>query len=187
MTSYVALLRGINLAGKRRVSSPELVGVFRALGFKQVSTLLQSGNVLFCAGAAEATAIADALEHCLGFAVPVVLRTDAEMMRVLQQNPFADQPDTAEHLHVAFLSRALNTDQIDVDPAKAAEFESRFEPDRARIVGSHIYLYVPTGFGASKLPAFVDRQLKTAGRIGTVRNWRTTCKLQALLAGKTEA
>src|SRR5712691_11788436 len=92
MTSYVALLRGINVGGRRPVPMDALRGVVESLGHGDVDTYIQSGNVVFDSPSQDARALADELEAALlaefGFGVEVVVRSAAEMAAIANENPF---------------------------------------------------------------------------------------------------
>ncbi|MEJ2287607.1 MAG: DUF1697 domain-containing protein [Deinococcales bacterium] len=91
-TKWVALLRGINVGGKRKVAMAELVALFEELGARETRTYLQSGNVVFRADAAVAGALPAAVERAcesrFGFAVTALLRSAGELQAVLTGNPF---------------------------------------------------------------------------------------------------
>ncbi len=176
MTRHAALLRAVNV-GKRKVPMAELREVAEGLGLARVRTYIQSGNLLFDAepGPDLALRLAAAIEARFGFAVPVVLRTAAELRVTIDRVPFAD----LEHVHVAFLDRAPS----------AAEVAS-LEPDRSpgdawEVVGADLYLHLPNGVGRSKITnEWLDRRLRATS---TSRNWRTVLALGELTAGHPEA
>ena len=159
---YVALLRGINVAGKRIVKMDALRRSFAAAGAKDVATYIQSGNVVFTHARASAAALEKQLATDFGFAIPVVLRTAAELASVIEANPFAAP---ADHLHVLFLPKAPAP--IDVVATK---------PERYGLVGRDVYLCLPNGIGRSKLAGALMKALPDA----TARNWRTVQQLHAM-------
>lgn len=172
MTRYVALLRGVNVGGNRKVPMPELRQVFESQGFADVSTYIQSGNVLFSAeDRVSPSDLEAAVADRFGIDVDVVLRTAADLYRIVDDNPF---PVTEiKPLHVGFMVKApeaANLKLLDLAP---------FEPEAAEVRGSEIYFYLPNGIGRAKVPAYVDRQLKVPT---TVRNWNTTTKLLELVS-----
>jgi uncharacterized protein (DUF1697 family) len=172
---HVALLRGINVGGKHRVAMADLVRHFEALGARDVTTFIQSGNVVFDAPAKVAATIRRTggahLEAALGFPVPVVLRTAAELAAVVATTPHGDQPE--DHRHVAFLGEAP-------DDARARAVESfRPVPDSFIHRGRELYLLVPGGMARTKLTcAYFDRTFAT---VSTMRNWRTVVAIGQLL------
>ena len=177
MDTYAALLRGINLGARNKVSMADLKAVLTSRGFEEVVTYVQSGNVVLRSPPGEADDIAGAIEHAIadtfGFSVTVVLRTPGELQEIADGNPFADESDPTKLL-VVFLARApaaSATARLDPD---------RSPPDRFSVRGREIYLHVPNGFGRSKLTLdYFERRLSVNG---TVRNWRTLTKLLELTA-----
>ena len=177
MSTFVALLRGVNVGGHGKLPMEQLRAMFRSLGFTDVVSYIQSGNVVFSADQgssikAMGDAIEAAIETTFGFTAAVMIRSSAEMKTIIDRNPFADA-DTAT-LHVGFLT---------VQPAPSM-LESlsveRFLPDQVCFDGDHIYFHLPNGMGRTKLPDYVGRQLKIST---TVRNWNTVTKLVELVGG----
>ncbi|MGH7474914.1 MAG: DUF1697 domain-containing protein [Longimicrobiales bacterium] len=175
--AHVALLRGINLAGRNRVAMSELVAIFRAAGCSAVRTYIQSGNVVFRPAAADVrhlpALITTALSERLGLDVPVVMRTLTELEQVAGNNPFRAGGADAKSWHVAFLRD---------HPEKAglaALAPDRSPPDEFLVRGREIYLRCPNGIGRSKLTTqYFDSRL---GTVSTVRNWNTVLALVGLL------
>jgi uncharacterized protein (DUF1697 family) len=168
----IALLRGVNVGGKNPLPMKALAALFEKAGCENVVTYIQSGNVV-CAAAREkdlATRIEAAIAKSFGLRVPVVLRTHAELKKIIASHPFASRD--AEFLHVSFLSgRPAAADTAKLEPA-------RFLPDELAVKGSEVYLYLPNGVGKSKLTnAYLDGRL---GVVSTMRNWRTVRKLEEL-------
>lgn len=179
MSTYVALLRGINLGSQNAIRMADLKAVLLALGHTSVSTYLRSGNVVFDSPltdtAALASAIQDAIEWELGPRVTVLLRDGAELATVTTNNPFVANDTPARALHVTFL--AEEADQRRVEHLDA----DRFLPDEYHVTGRQVYLSCPQGYGRTKLNnAFWERQLHVAA---TTRNWNTVRALQQLTGG----
>jgi uncharacterized protein (DUF1697 family) len=169
-TTYVALLRGVNVAGHGKVKMHDLRRVFEALGYSDVSTYIQSGNVIFTGGASEgAGRVERAIVAELGMNVTVVLRTSAQLERAVRRNPFADVD--ASKVHVGFMAHRPSATVV-----KTLDLE-RFSPEDAVVDGSDVFLHLPNGVGRSKLPDYVGRQL---GVPITFRNWNTVTKLVEL-------
>lgn len=166
-TTYVALLRAVNVAGHGKVTMDELRAAFDAAGFTDVRTYIQSGNVVF-ASASPVTAadVERSVGESLGTEPTVMLRTAGEMAAVIDRNPFPGV-DTKE-IHVAFLVEAPAADVVE------ALDVSDLAPEQAAVVGADVYLHLPAGVGRSKLPGRVGKQLDVPM---TVRNWRTVTKL----------
>jgi uncharacterized protein (DUF1697 family) len=175
MTRYVALLRAVNLGSRNKVSMADLRALFAALGFEDVSTYVQSGNVVFRGRgtAASATAaIEDRLRGQLALDVRVLVRTGAQLAKLVDANPFAAPDVDPASLHVTFLADKPAAARVrGLDPARS-------EPDEFRVAGRDVYLRCPNGYGRSKLTnAYFEKGLGVAA---TTRNWRTVTKLAEL-------
>ena len=172
MTTYVALLRAVNV-GARTVPMAELRRAFVDMGYDDVQTYIQSGNVVFGAsGSATSVAarVRRGLEAELGPGIGVVLHTPAQLGAVVRRNPLAShEPGT---LHVTFLGSTPAAAKVRaLDP-------DGFAPDVYRISGRHVYLHCPNGYGRSKLTnAFFERKL---GVMATTRNLRTVTTLATM-------
>ncbi|WP_260412156.1 DUF1697 domain-containing protein [Alkalihalobacillus sp. TS-13] len=108
MTVHIALLRGINVGGKKRVKMDQLKEIFASLGFRNVKTYIQSGNVMFEADETEGLGgqIERRLKEELGFEVPVLIKTQEEWEKAIEQNPYdVEALDENEKLHVSFLAK----------------------------------------------------------------------------------
>lgn len=174
---HVALLRGINVAGKNKLAMQDLIAIFKAAGCTDVRTYIQSGNVVYRTGAANAkrvpALVAAAIAGAFAYRIPVVARTAAEMTAVLAANPFLKRGTDPKTLHVAFLAGVPTA-------AQAAALDPKRSPaDRFALVGRELYLYLPNGTARSKLTNdYLDR---TLGTVSTVRNWNTVQKIAAML------
>jgi uncharacterized protein (DUF1697 family) len=175
--TYVALLRGVNLGSRNKVAMADLRGLVEGLGCEDVATYVQSGNVVFKSKAA-ASGLAGRIEKQiadeLGLTVSVVVRSKAQLAKIVAGNPFAKRSDDATKLHVTFLAKKPAAANV-----KALEPE-RFPREELRVSGTEVYLHYPDGYGRSKLTnAYLEKKLGVAA---TNRNWRTVTKL-AELAG----
>jgi uncharacterized protein (DUF1697 family) len=172
----IGLLRGVNLAGKRKVAMADLRVVLTGMGFTDVQSLLQSGNVVFRSnrqsGGGLERALEDAVETQLGLRTDVHVRTSAELESVIAANPFADEARRDPgHLLVLFLKAAPMPKAVDALRATITG------PERVHAVGKQAYLVYPDGIGRSRLTnAVLDKHL---GGRGTARNWNTVLKLAA--------
>lgn len=173
MPTNIALLRGVNVGGHNKVPMSALRELIESLGHTDVSTYIQSGNVVFTSTkTATPASLERAIDKEFGVDTTVMLRTRAQMKRILNANPFADED--LKTVHVGFMAskptaaavRGLDADQ--------------FAPDEFVIKGTELYLHLPNGMGRTKLPAYLDRKLKVPT---TVRNWNTVCKLLELAGG----
>jgi uncharacterized protein (DUF1697 family) len=174
---YLALLRGINLGPKNKIPMPDLGRMFEEAKCENVRTYIQSGNVVFEAGPRVAAklpkAITDRIAKCFGYRVPVILRTAEEMREVVDNNPFLNQGNSENALHVMFLANLP-------EPAAIASLDpDRSPPDRFIIRRREVYLLFPQGLSRSKLTtSYFDSNLRTTG---TVRGWRTVTNLLQLM------
>ena len=173
-TTYVALLRGINVGGHRRFPMDVLRRIVGSLGHRDIVTYIQSGNVVFDSPGADGRAIADALEVAildeLGFGVDVVVRSAGEMAAVAAANPFLAQGADSRALHVAFARDPI--------PKGDGSIDGRFAPEGFSVAPGVIYLHTPGGLGTTRLTdAFLRR---VAGSVVTTRNWNTVMKLTEL-------
>jgi uncharacterized protein (DUF1697 family) len=174
MPVYVSMLRGINVGPHKRIKMDALRECFEALGFEQVRTYIQSGNVVYKAGKIAPLALSGKIEKELlkrfGFCVPVVSRTDDEIGETVSKNPFLKERGIdPEKLHVMFLS--------DVPAARAVKKLDAFltAPEQCRWIGKVMYLYLPNGVAESKLmKSPLDRILSVTT---TARNWKTVNQL----------
>lgn len=177
MPAYAALLRGINVGGHNKVAMADLRALCGELGLGDVTTYIQSGNVVFSSARTDAGVLAGELEGAIagafGFGVPVVVRSAADLDAVAASNPFVRRGRDPSVLSVGFLSdlpapdavRALRADPL-ASPPGGDEFE---------LVGQEVFLHHPNGYGRSKLTnSYFDRRL---GTMMTVRNWRTVVTL----------
>jgi uncharacterized protein (DUF1697 family) len=185
MTTYVALLRGINVGGNNRVSMPDLRRVVGSLGYDDVVTYINSGNVVFEAAqdrdmddATHAGAIEAAVREELGVSCAVLVRSASELAEVADANPFAAESDPKK-VHAVFLPAPWDDAthaQVRDARERAADKGSR---DEVEMVGRVAYLWTPDGFGRSVLAPLLGRK---ATKDGTARNWATVTKLLELSA-----
>jgi uncharacterized protein (DUF1697 family) len=175
MTTWLALVRGINVGGNRKLPMADLRAVFAEAGATDVVTYIQSGNVVFehAARAPEklSAELAARIEAATGFAVPVMLRSARKWAEVVANNPYPGIDPT--RLHVVSLASEPAPGALDGIDAPA------FAPEEFTPIGRELYLHLPDGMGRAKLPPALDRAV---GVPGTARNWRTVLKLQELLA-----
>jgi uncharacterized protein (DUF1697 family) len=129
MARKVALLRGINVGSKNRISMARLRELMEGLGYEQIETLLQSGNVAFAGGEAAAESerrIAEALRRDDGLEVPVLVRTRAQLDAVVKRNPLREHVTNPKFHHVVFLS-----EKPDAKRLRAVDRDS-YRPGRTR-------------------------------------------------------
>jgi uncharacterized protein (DUF1697 family) len=177
MAAFVALLRGINVSGHKQIAMAGLRASLQTAGLRDVRTYLQSGNVVFRADDQDAEALAAAVQARIaadfGHQVDVLVLSCAALAEVAVSNPFAVDPGLDERwFHATFLLR----------PAIEDEFAGLHLPagpgELAVLSGGVIFLYMPNGYGRSKLVnAYFERALHTTA---TTRNWKTVLALAGM-------
>ncbi|HEX4680710.1 MAG TPA: DUF1697 domain-containing protein [Gaiellaceae bacterium] len=168
MPHQIALLRGVNVGGNKRVEMARLRGLLEELGYRDVRTYVNSGNAVFSGPRRSEKHLETAIAKAFGFEVAVVLRSRAELADIVQANPLRDiATDPAKHL-VVFCAAKASTD---LDPAD-------FAPETFQVRGREIYLWMPGGIRDSPLAKLLAT--KALGDKSTTRNWRTVEKLLAL-------
>jgi uncharacterized protein (DUF1697 family) len=171
----VALIRGINVGRAKRVAMAELRALVEELGYHDVRTLLNSGNVVFTtprmAPGHAAARIEKALAAKLGVSARVTVLTTAELAAIVAENPLGEIANDASRLLVCVLADPANRSKL--KPMSKLDWG-----DECLAIGSRVvYLWCPDGILASRLPEAVHRLL---GDAVTTRNWATVTKLQAL-------
>lgn len=188
MTAFLALLRAVNLGPHAKVPMADLRSWCADLGYEDVATYLQSGNVVFRAGGTGgpvdedevATALGDVIEAGCGVRTPVLVRRLAEIEAVIAETPFADEIAAGDpkFVHVAFLSASPDAERV------AALDPDRSPGDRVQVIGRHAHLHYPNGSGRSKLTN--DYLERTLGLTSTARNWNTVLAVRTLVADREE-
>jgi uncharacterized protein (DUF1697 family) len=185
MPTHVALLRGINVGGNKKVAMSDLRDVVASLGHTDVSTYIQSGNVLFTArqGAALASAalaadLERAIEQAFGLRVRVVVLSRAELAQVISDNPYRAEPNP-KYVHAMFFPDEPGQQARESVAAAERQAAEKGGRDEATVVGRTLFLHTPDGYGRSELAA---RLARAGGGVkdGTARNWATVTKLLAL-------
>ncbi len=173
MTKYVAFLRGINDIGRNTVSMEDLKGHFETLGFENVVTYGQNGNVLFEAEEAEydffRAEIEPHLENMLGFKVPAIVRRFRDIQHVVENNPFDNvKASEASKWYVTFLSGTPPNE------VKGSLGVYSNDSEYARIGQKEIYIYAANYTKTHFSNSYIER---TLGCTATTRNWATVNKL----------
>jgi uncharacterized protein (DUF1697 family) len=175
MRTWIALFRGINVGGRNVLPMASLSKVFAEAGCKQVTTYIQSGNVVFRANISSRNGfvetISQAIEQKHGFRPAVVLSTGDSLRSAIAANPFPEGESEPKSLHIFFLESAPETRRIEDAKALLADSES------IEVIGSHLFLRAPNGVGRSRFVKGVEQAL---GMRATARNWRTVTKLAEL-------
>lgn len=176
MTSFVALLRGINVGGKNILPMKSFRELLTTLGCNDVATYIQSGNAVFehSGNSAElAELISTAIETGFGFRPSVMVLTAGEFDAVARANPFTAEASEPKFLHVWFVrepTTGANTTRMDEIVSGGEKF---------LLTDSAVYLYAPNGIGRSKLAGGMEKCL---GVQATARNWRTVSKIGEMLS-----
>ena len=178
MATWVVLLRGINVGGANRLAMADLRTLMTDLGHSEVSTYIQSGNIVMTSSRSDRATMADeisaGIEQAHGLAVSAMLRTPGELRAALAANPFSAEPEGSRVL-ITFLSGSP-------EPGDAATLEAdRFAPDRFELLGAELYAHYPNGAGRSKMNLdYFEKRLRVRG---TARNLNTVAKLIELSIG----
>lgn len=176
MSTWILLLRGINVGGRNVLRMGELAELLESLGLREVETYAQSGNVVFRAeqepsGTLE-DEIADAIEECRGFRPRVLLLEADRLEEAIASNPFPGAEAEPGTLHLYFLASEPT------DPDLEALEENRAPSERFHLADDVLYLHAPDGIGRSKLAGSVEKHL---GVPATARNWRTVGRLAEMV------
>jgi uncharacterized protein (DUF1697 family) len=177
------LLRGINLGGHKRVVMGDLRKVVTSLGHGDVTTYIQSGNVVFTpAAAADVGALAADLERAiaenLGVRSRVVVLSRDELAQIVRDNPYQDETNP-KAVHAMFLSELPGPEAAESVAVAQRQVAAKGSRDEARVIGRTLFLHTPDGYGRSELAAQVMRT-GVFGKAGTARNWATVLKLLSL-------
>jgi len=167
MQTYISILRGINVSGQKKIRMVELKSLYESLGFENVQSYVQSGNVVFDSEEQDAIklrgTIEAQIESTFGFSVPVLIRTGDDFQRIIKSHPFKDKE--AIRVLVTFLYQR---------PDESKQEELRHYKDKVdhfAIGEQEIYLFCPGGYGKTKLSnTFFEKKL---GVICTTRNWKS--------------
>ena len=177
MESKIALLRGINVGGHRKVRMADLRIYLAGMGYEEVHTYIQSGNVLFKSDKSPQVLegeIEGLLESKFGFGAATLVLTRSEWEAIHADNPFLpDREDEITRLSVTVLSESPSAEAI------AALEAEKYLPDCFEVRGRAVYLYHPNGYGRTKLVHTLFE--KAFGTSATNRNWKTVRKLLSMV------
>lgn len=181
MTKYISILRGINVGGKRKILMADLKELYKSLGFENIISYIQSGNVIFESKKKNANDVADtftkkikeAIFEKYGFDVPVIIRSVEEIKSIVENHPFEEKEGVQiENLCLTFLS--------DIPSAENLEIINTYDyaPDLFQIIEDNVFLFIEGKYHKSKLTNnFFEKKLKVSA---TTRNWKTVNKLLEL-------
>ncbi len=179
---YISILRGINVSGQKKIKMGDLKSLYELMGFQDVVTYIQSGNVIFDATAGNEfelkSRIEKSIEKKYKFHVPVEIRTNRKFENIIKNCPFGSVDLAAEgtKVLVTFLSSIPAKDKI------TELLKHVVAPEKLVFSGRDVYLYCPNGYGKSKLSnTFIENKLKVKA---TTRNWKSVHKLFELSMGE---
>jgi uncharacterized protein (DUF1697 family) len=177
LVKYISILRGINVGGNRKILMADLKSMYEDLGFSDVTTYIQSGNVIFNTSITNPAKLEEIIKNSIaknfGFDVPVIIRSIEEMQQVISENPFLNNADfDPKKLYVTFLSEPIDmVHENNIIPQD-------YLPDQFKILGQHIYVYYAEKISSSKLiQSLFEKQYKVTA---TTRNWNSVNKLVEL-------
>jgi len=177
-TTYVALLRGINVGRNKRVAMADLRSVIESLGYSDARTLLNSGNAVFASGRTLKKSAAEelraALEKKTGVSSRFTLRSAVELEEVIRSNPLLDVATDHTRLFTAFVTEPDGIARV------KPLLKQPWKPEAVALGPGVVYIWCPNGLLESKASLAVGKAL---GDGHTVRNWATVVKLCALAQG----
>ena len=170
MKTYIVLLRGINVSGKNKLPMADLRDLLTELGFQNVKTYIQSGNIILTSDESKTTIckkIKDGIATKFGYDVPVIAKTISEWKKAIKNYPFPIENEKI--VAFTFLDKKSEIAEIEI---------KNIGDDKFKIDKDLVYIYCPNGFGKSKITNnLFEKKLKV---IATTRNLRTTLKLLEL-------
>ena len=177
MNNYIALLRGINVSGQKIIKMDKLRDVLLSIGFHNVSTYIQSGNIIFQTNLFDKKAIEIEIASCIqkhfGHEVPVIVITPEELKTVVESNPFQQEKLDPAQPYVAFLSEKPSLVLLETLQKLDFKEDSLVHHDAT------LYLHYANSASATKLTnAVIERTLQVKS---TTRNWKTLLQLMTLV------
>ena len=178
MNTYISLLRGINVSGQKQMRMEALRGLYEFLGFEDVQSYLQSGNVVFKTEEGDMSKVAARIEagilQALGYSVTVVLRDPDQLHEIFTSNPFLTaRSEDPGRLYVTFLAAIPSA----ADLRHLATTDT--STDEYFVAAGHVFLFCPQGYGRTRFSnAFFERRLHMAA---TTRNWKTVTALHDMV------
>jgi uncharacterized protein (DUF1697 family) len=177
MTLFISILRGINVSGQKKIKMADLKALYQGLGYSDVATYIQSGNVIFSCDGESANIklqIEQAISTAYDFDVPVLVIKANDFKSMVEQMPFAGVELESDGTKVMFTFLAALANQENND--KLMTYVKA--PEELQLLGQVAYVHCPNGYGKSKLSnVFIENKLKVAA---TSRNWKTAVKLVEL-------
>lgn len=185
MPTHIALLRGVNVGGKK-LAMADLREAVAGLGHTEVSTYIQSGNALFSSGETDTGALAAGIEKAIadraGIQSRVLVLTRGELEQVVRANPYPGEPNP-KLVHVLFLLPGQRPELAGMLADAQQQARDKGSRDTARLLERAVYLHTPDGYGRSELALRLGRLSARQGSEWTARNWATVIKLLSLSSG----
>lgn len=186
MPTHVALLRAVNVGGGGKIVMADLRQLASSLGFADVTTYIQTGNVIFTASEPDSAALAATLQAAIAESLhvraPVIVLARAELAEVVSGNPYQAEPNP-RFVHAVFLPADPGPRTLAGVQEAARQAAEQGSPDAAVLLGRTLYLHTPNGFGRSLLATALLSKRSSPVAAGTARNWATVTKLLALCHG----
>jgi len=176
MNTYIAMLRGINVSGQKKIKMADLKAYMEDLGFNRVETYIQSGNIIFETPLKNVIEIELIIQQKIaneyGFEVPTLVKTLEEMEYAIAHNPYQSHPDKEiDRTYVTFLGEYPEASKVESWKNLAA----KYMPEEYILDVKNIYFYSPNSYGKAKMNNnFFENKLKV---MATTRNWKTVNKL----------
>ena len=177
MTSYISILRGLNVGGHNPVKMEALRQLYTELGYSEIQSYIQSGNIIFRSALSDTRYLEKSIQEkfldTFGWNAPVLVLTSEELKNAIENNPFIkDKMKNPAFMHLTFLSGIPDQTLLEKIPA------GYYLPDEFFISGKTIYLYCPTGYGITKLTnTFFEKKLNLSA---TTRNLKTSSVLLSM-------
>jgi uncharacterized protein (DUF1697 family) len=174
MIKYLALLRGINVSGHNMIKMDALKKMLENMGFQNIETYIQSGNIFFDSEEENAASVGfkikQEISKVFGYDVPVIMISKTDLELCFKNNPYLKEKECdIKKLYVAFISKELTAAAI--NDLKI----SNFKPDEAAIDSNRIYIKYAIGAGKTNLDQkYIEKKLNV---VATIRNWNTVTKL----------
>lgn len=174
MIKYLALLRGINVSGHNMIKMDALKKMLENMGFQNVETYIQSGNVFFDSEEENAASVGfkikQEISKVFGYDVPVIMVSKTDLELCFKNNPYLKEKECdIKKLYIAFISKELTAAAI--NDLKT----SNFKPDEVAIDSNRIYIKYAIGAGKTNLDQkYIEKKLNV---VATIRNWNTVTKL----------
>ena len=172
--TYIALLRGINVSGQKKILMAEFRELLSKNGFENVRTYIQSGNVVFESDQSDTNELAIKMQDLIatnyGFEVPTLILTPKAIQQAVEENPFIQHKDiNEEETYFTFLKEIPLPENISIFN------EVNYSGETFELVEKVVYYHCAIGYGKAK---FTNKMMeKKLGTRATTRNYKTTMKL----------